>query len=84
MIRLAITLFVLCLLAACGGGDDGGEASSSGNTLPVSIGTSNVCLTINELCASVTICQPGTGNCQTVSDVLVDIGSVGLRVFESA
>ena len=51
--------------------------------MPVSIGVSNVCRTINELCASVTICQPGTSNCQTVSDVLVDIGSVGLRVFGS-
>jgi hypothetical protein len=35
------------------------------------------------LCTSVTICQPGTDNCQTISDVLVDIGSVGLRVFGS-
>jgi hypothetical protein len=40
-------------------------------------------VTTNELCASVTICQPGTSNCQTIPDVLVDIGSVGLRVFGS-
>ncbi|HEU5201772.1 MAG TPA: DUF3443 family protein, partial [Nitrospira sp.] len=38
---------------------------------------------MNELCASITICQPGTSTCQTISDVLVDIGSVGLRVFGS-
>lgn len=83
MTRLALTLVVLCLLAACGGGDDGGGPPSSADTVPVSIGMSNTCVTINELCTSVTICQPGTGNCQTVSDVLVDIGSVGLRVFGS-
>jgi hypothetical protein len=78
------TLVLVCLLAACGGGsDNGGAPPSSANTLPVSIGTSSTCVTINELCTSVTICQPGTGNCQTVSDILVDIGSVGLRVFGS-
>jgi hypothetical protein len=35
------------------------------------------------LCGSVTICQPGTSNCQTISDMLIDIGSVGVRVFGS-
>lgn len=38
---------------------------------------------LNKPCASVTICQPGTNNCQTVSDVLIDTGSYGLRVFPS-
>jgi hypothetical protein len=85
MKRLAVTNAVVCLLlAACtSSSDNGGGSSPGGSVLPISIGTSRVCLTINELCASVTICQPGTGNCQTVSDVLVDIGSVGLRVFGS-
>ena len=85
MKRIAVIIVVVCLLAACGTGDNGGGSSPSpgGNVLPISIGTSRVCLTINELCTSVTICQPGTGNCQTVSDVLVDIGSVGLRMFGS-
>ena len=81
------TVVIVCLLAACGCGDDndnGETPSTAGNVLPISIGTSSVCVTINELCTSVTICQPGTGNCQTVTDVLVDIGSVGLRVFGSA
>jgi len=49
----------------------------------VSIGASNVCTNVNELCAEVTICQPGTSTCQTVPDLLVDIGSVGLRIFGS-
>jgi len=82
MTRMAVTTVLLCLLAACGAADNGG-GSSAGPGLPISIGTSRVCVTINELCTSVTICQPGTGNCQTVSDVLVDIGSVGLRLFGS-
>jgi hypothetical protein len=83
MRRIPTTVVLLCLLAACGGGDNGGGSSSAGNVVPISIGTSNVCLTINQLCTSVTICQPGTGNCQTISDVLVDIGSAGLRIFGS-
>jgi hypothetical protein len=33
---------------------------------------------------SVTICAPGTTNCQTVDHVLVDTGSIGLRLLNSA
>ncbi len=73
---------VVCLLAGCNGDDDNGP-SSAGNVVPISVGESGVCRTINQLCAVITICQPGTSNCQTVSDVLVDNGSVGLRVFDS-
>lgn len=32
---------------------------------------------------SVTVCTPGTANCQTIDHVLVDTGSWGLRVFAS-
>jgi hypothetical protein len=32
---------------------------------------------------SVTVCAPGTSNCQTIDHVLVDTGSWGLRVFAS-
>ena len=37
----------------------------------------------NQLFASVTICVPGTSNCETISDVLVDTGSSGLRLLAS-
>jgi len=33
---------------------------------------------------SVTICAPGTTNCSTIDGILVDTGSVGLRVLASA
>lgn len=39
---------------------------------------------INKPTASVTVCQPGTSNCQTIKGVLIDTGSVGLRIFSSA
>jgi len=37
---------------------------------------------LNQPCVSVKICVPGTGTCQTIDDVLLDTGSVGLRVFK--
>jgi hypothetical protein len=38
----------------------------------------------NELTTSVTICVPGTTNCQTINNVLVDTGSFGLRLISAA
>jgi hypothetical protein len=41
--------------------------------------------TINTLYTSVTVCVPGsTTNCQTIDDIQVDTGSVGLRILASA
>ena len=37
----------------------------------------------NGLFATATICEPGTSNCQTIDHLLVDTGSVGVRVLES-
>lgn len=39
----------------------------------------------NKPCVSVTVCTPGsTSACQTVSDILLDTGSYGLRIFKQA
>ena len=35
----------------------------------------------NKPCVSVTVCSPGTSDCQTIDDILLDTGSVGLRIF---
>jgi hypothetical protein len=37
----------------------------------------------NVLSVSVTVCAPGTTQCQTIDHVLVDTGSAGLRLFAS-
>lgn len=37
---------------------------------------------VNKPCVRVTVCQPGTGTCQQVDDVLLDTGSYGLRIFK--
>jgi hypothetical protein len=56
------------------------------NVVPISV-TGTGCganAYINEPCVSVRICVPGTSQCQTVPNVLLDTGSTGLRVFKQA
>jgi hypothetical protein len=36
----------------------------------------------NKPCVSVTVCTPGTSDCQTIDDILLDTGSSGLRIFK--
>jgi Protein of unknown function (DUF3443) len=86
----ALACAFFCLLSGCGGGGDSGGSAVSppsppagANVLTVSVGASAVCTNVNELCAQVTICQPATSSCQTIPDILVDIGSFGLRIFGS-
>ena len=38
---------------------------------------------VNGAFASVTVCAPGTSNCQTIDGLLVDTGSVGVRILSS-
>lgn len=62
-------------------------AATGPNVLPIKVGGEGLCGKQgyqNELCTSIKICVPGTTQCHSVSDVLVDTGSIGLRVFESA
>ncbi|NML34363.1 DUF3443 domain-containing protein [Paraburkholderia antibiotica] len=49
-------------------------------SVTVDAGVSNV---PNMPFVSITICAPGTSNCQTIDHVLVDTGSWGVRVFAS-
>lgn len=67
----------------------------NGTTLPPLTGSNVLSLTVNgsecsagsydnKPCVSVTVCTPGTTTCQTVSDILLDTGSYGLRIFKSA
>lgn len=61
-------------------------SATGANVVPITLGGSTLCGQngyANEPCISVTICVPGTSNCQTIKDILVDTGSVGLRVFSS-
>ena len=53
------------------------------NTVSITVG----CGYVNQPCASVTICAPGSNgktSCQTIPNLLVDTGSYGLRIFDNA
>src|SRR5262245_15208977 len=65
------------------------SSSSSGgsggpNVLPVVVNAGPTNSALNQLFATVTVCLPNTSNCQTINGLLVDTGSVGLRVLSSA
>lgn len=68
---------------AAGKGTFGG--ASAANSIPVIVdqGPQNIGY-VNGLFVTVTLCEPGTTTCQTLDHVLVDTGSTGLRVLESA
>jgi Protein of unknown function (DUF3443) len=72
------------LIAACGGG--GAAVQDAGaNVLAVVVdaGPAGTNGNVNRLYADVTICQPGTAQCQTIDHVLLDTGSTGLRLLSS-
>lgn len=86
-----IGLFCLAgLLGACGGGDSPSSPSASltaaaaNNVQPVSVNPGPEGNYANGLFTSVTVCVPGTSDCQTINNILVDTGSVGLRILASA
>lgn len=97
--RLARLQWLLCLglpgvlaaTAGCGGSSrsstvsSGGGGSSSSNVQAITVNTGPNGSSVNSAFTSVTVCVPGsTSNCQTISDVLVDTGSAGLRILSSA
>ncbi len=90
---------LLGLACGCGGGGSdsgsgGGPAPSSSNTSAACQGNNIVPVTVNgslcsagsypnKPCVAVTVCAPGTSDCQTIADILLDTGSYGIRIFAS-
>jgi hypothetical protein len=89
--RLGNTILLAALVGifGCGGngGTGGGGGGGGGNhvnnlqQIQVNLGPSNN--GINTLFTSVTLCVPNSSSCQTISNVLVDTGSSGLRILAS-
>jgi hypothetical protein len=93
-----VPLLMLMALAGCGGsGGSGGSGSPGPPVVGPSVAGNNVLnITVNgslcsdnpsylnEPCVSVTICAPGTSNCQKINDILLDTGSSGLLIFNQA
>jgi hypothetical protein len=95
-VKLAGAVLAISLIAACGGG--GGSSSSSGSS-GSSSGSTSQSLAANSLSVvvdsglqrfanipvvTVTVCAPGTSNCQTIDHVLLDTKSFGLRVVNTS
>ena len=91
---ISLSLVLLVILSACSAGSGSDITNEvlvpvpkpSNSNLMISISSnSGVCSrTINGPCVSVTICSPtNPTSCQTIDDILIDSGSVGLRIFSS-
>src|SRR6266516_776065 len=81
------SLFLTALaLAHCGGsGSHPNTISASGtNVEPIVVNAGPAGNYANGVFTSVTVCVPSTSNCQTISGVLVDTGSYGLRLLSSS
>jgi hypothetical protein len=71
---------------ASGGGQGGTSLSTSDpNVAAVVVDTGpEGSFYINGPFATITLCEPGTDTCQTIDHMLIDTGSTGIRVLESA
>jgi hypothetical protein len=80
------------LAPGCGGSSTSGSSStptqviqtSGSNVLPINVNLGPTNNADNIVYTSVTICVPGTTNCQTIGGIQVDTGSSGLRILSSA
>ncbi len=85
----SLILAAMLALTDCGGGPGGGSITTGPTPLPTGANVEPIFVdsgpagTVNTPFVSVTICAPGTSNCQSVDHVLLDTGSSGLRLVAS-
>lgn len=99
LVRAGAIFLLACVLAACGGGGGTSGAGGATSSANAALGDANVvpvyadgggalalAYTLpNAIYADVKICAPAsTDNCAVIPHLLVDTGSVGLRVLASA
>lgn len=96
--RLPALFAALTLIQGCGGGGGSGSPSPAAaaaintivvigsNAQPISVDAGlggAVNQAVNQAFTSVTLCPPGSSNCQTIDHIVVDTGSSGLRIMSS-
>jgi hypothetical protein len=91
---LSLLLTGMLVIVGCGGSNSGSTPSNMNptqtvdNSVPLAVGfgpNGNAGGYVDGVFTTVTVCAHGsTSNCQVVPDVLVDTGSVGLRILSSA
>lgn len=96
--KVFFLFLILAVITGCGGGggsSSGDNVPPSPPPPPVVEANNVLALTVNgslcsqnsypnKVCVSVTVCTPGTADCQTINDVLLDTASYGLRIFKQA
>jgi len=85
----AVLLMLCAVVVSCGGGSSHnnsskGDSGSGSNVQSIVVNSGPANNYANGVFTSVTVCVPGSSNCQTISGVLVDTGSYGLRLLSSA
>jgi len=92
MFAVPAILLAFAFLVACGGGSSSSSSSTTPTQTITSSGNNVASISVNggpegnyadAAFVSVTVCVPGSSNCQTIDNVLVDTGSSGLRVLSS-
>jgi len=81
---LVATLLIAQVSSQCGSSSTSPSTSAPNNTLSVLVNAGPHGDYINGLFTSVVVCVPGTSNCQTIGGILVDTGSEGLRILNTA
>src|SRR5579862_197095 len=89
--RLVALSALLLLLAGCDDGGGSGSTIASGPSTPTPVNNTQAIQVnpgpanedIDVAFTSVTICAPGTATCQTIPNIEIDTGSIGLRLIAS-
>jgi hypothetical protein len=90
-LTLALLAVFIAIQGCGGGGGASAPAATQGtntvagappNVQPISV-NAGLAGTVNLAFTSVTLCVPGSNNCQTIDNIVVDTGSSGLRIMSS-
>lgn len=86
---VASLLVMACISLNCGGGTHSKNTpppanTSAGNVQQIVVNPGPANNYANGAFTTVSVCVPSSSNCQTISGVLVDTGSYGLRILSAA
>lgn len=89
LLSSAVLLILAAAVVSCGGGSSHNNSSTSNpgsgsNVQPVAVNSGPAHNYANGLFTNLTVCVPGSSDCQTITGILVDTGSYGLRLLSSA
>lgn len=81
-----LPLLLLCACGSSGGSQSIASASSASNVATMTVNGGPIASSplSNVAYVSVTVCAPGTSDCQTINNIQVDTGSYGLRLISTA